>query len=254
MKPLNSYAALFKALYLSICEKAELHSEIPLERILKNPKLIVAINHATPLSWIPAVTFLTTKAVEAGGGDKVTFGVIDRVFFSNPLTKPIAEYITQSDHPRGFNELKGHFESLDRANLVVFPEGARTFFGDLSQIQEFRSPRFIELSIRTQTPILLAVHKGSENWNLPLQLPREWGAFLMPFAPFFGKNILNFGALNIPLRLHKIPRFSMQLHLYMPSLYESDLAENEHERRHQLNEEGEKIRALMQEMWEKLPT
>ena len=253
MRELREYEPLLKALNASICEKTEIHSEIPLEQIMKQPRLVVAFNHATALSWIPAIALLTEKIVEAGGGDRIPLGVVDKFFYSNPITQGIAEYITQSKFPLGFDELLASFQKRDRTDLVIFPEGAQTFFGDPDKIQDFRSPRFLELAIRAQAPILLAVHRGSEAWNMPLQLPQEWGAWLLPFSAFFGKGLMQSGLLNVPFRLKKIPLFSMKLHLYSPALYESDLSENENERRHQLQEEAEKVKALMQEMWEELP-
>jgi hypothetical protein len=249
---LKDYEPLLKAIFLSISESSELRSDPPLDQILKNPKLIVAINHATAISWLPAISFLTAKVVESGGGDRTPIGIVDRFFFSNPLTLPLAEFLTQSKTPRGFDELLKEFGQREQMDLVVFPEGARTFFGDLKQIQTFRSPRFIELSIRAQVPLMLVVHRGSEDWNLNLALPPEWGALLMPFSSFFGKGLLEFGGLNLPFRLQKIKNFKMKTALYSPALYESDLSENPNERRMQLEQEAENVRQLMQEMWESL--
>ncbi|MBX2994355.1 MAG: hypothetical protein KF681_06025 [Bdellovibrionaceae bacterium] len=253
MRTLKDFDPFLKALHQSICESSQLETDLPLEQIMKQPRLMVALNHATPISWVPAISLLAPAAAEAGGDDRIAMGVVDKFFYSNPLTKPVAEYVTQSDRPLGFEELLKHFLGSERRDLVIFPEGARTFFGDLTQIQPFRSPRFIELAIRAQAPILLAVHRGSETWNLELALPREWGAFLMPFSRFFGQGLMEAGSLNLPILLKKIPHFHMKLHLYTPALYESDLSGSEAERRSQLQAEAENIRALMQEMYDSLP-
>lgn len=253
MRRLNEYEPFLKALSQTICEKAELSSDPPLAEILRNPKLIVTLNHATALSWIPAISLLTTQVVEAGGCERLSLGVMDKFLHANPLTRPLAEYITQSREGRSFDELLADVQKRDQVDLVIFPEGARTFFGSLDEIQEFRSSRFLELSIRAQAPLLLAVHRGSEHWNLGVPIPREWGSFLLPFSSFFGEGLLKSGLLNLPFRLQKIPRFAMRLHLYSPTLYESDLAENPAERKAQLQEEGDKVRALMQEIWDGLP-
>ena len=254
MRELREYEPLLKALNASICEKTELLTEISLKQIIKQPRLVVAFNHATAISWVPAIALLTEKIVEAGGGDRIPIGVVDKFFYSNPITQGIAEYITQSKVPLGFDELLESFRNKEKTDLVIFPEGAQTFFGETDKIQDFRSPRFIELAIRAQAPVLLAVHRGSEAWNMPLQLPQEWGTWLLPFSSFFGKKLLQSGLVNLPFRLRKIPRFSMRLHLYSPALFESDLAENETERRHQLQEEADRVKALMQELWEDLPS
>lgn len=253
MRTLKDYQPFLQALQASICETSQLQSDIPLEQILRQPRLMVALNHATPISWIPAISLLAPAAAEAGGGDRIPMGVVDKFFYSNPVTKPLAEYVTQSPEPLGFEALLAHFQEQERRDLVIFPEGARTFFGDLTQVQPFRSPRFIELAIRAQAPILLAVHRGSETWNLELALPREWGAFLMPLSRFFGQGLMEAGSLNLPFLLRKIPHFHMTLKLYTPALYESDLSGSETERRSQLLAEAENIRGLMQEMFDSLP-
>lgn len=253
MRLLKDYEPLLRALFLSIVEEASFRSELPLDECLRNPKLIVALNHATAVSWLPAISFLTMKAVEHGGGERLSVGVMDKFLFSNPLTLPLAEYITQSKTHRGFDELLTEMKDREQMDLVLFPEGARVFFGSIAEIQPFRSPRFIELSVRAQAPLLLAVHRGSEEWNMNLALPQEWGSLLLPFSRFFGEGLLSHGALNLPFRLRKIPRFSMATKLYTPALYESDLSGNPSERRNQLEEEAGRVREIMQEMWDSLP-
>jgi hypothetical protein len=94
MRHLGEYEPFLRAIFKSICEKSEFRSDQPLEEIFKNPKLIVTLNHATSISWVPSISFLTMKAVQAGGADRLAIGVMDKFLFSNPLTLPIAEYIT----------------------------------------------------------------------------------------------------------------------------------------------------------------
>jgi hypothetical protein len=253
MRNLQDYEPFLRALHSSISQDSQIETQIPLNQMMQMPRLMVVLNHATPLSWIPAISLLAPEAASNGGGDRIPMGVVDKFFYSTPLTKPIAEYVTQSKEPLGFEELLAHFQAEERRDLVIFPEGARTFFGDLTQIQAFRSPRFVELAIRAQAPILLAIHRGSETWNLDLPLPREWGALLMPFSRFFGQGLLEAGALNLPILLKKIPHFRMKLHLYTPDLQAQQLSENEPERRLQLETEAQKIRSLMQAMYDSLP-
>lgn len=253
MRTLQDFEPFLRALHTSISQDSQIETEVPLAQMMKLPRLMVVLNHATPLSWIPAISLLAPEAARQGGGDRTPMGVVDKFFYSNPLTQPIAEYMTQSKEPLGFEELLTHFQVEERRDLVIFPEGARTFFGDLTQIQPFRSPRFVELAIRTQAPILLAIHRGSETWNLDVPLPREWGALLMPFSRFFGQGLLEAGALNLPILLKKIPHFRMKLHLYKPQLQADQLSSDEAERRSQLEAEAQSIRKIMQEMYDSLP-
>lgn len=132
--------------------------------MVKHPRTIVILNHATPLSWIPAISFLTQKVVAAGGGDRKPLGVADKWLFSNPFTKPLAEYLTQSDRHLSFEKL------------------------------------------------------------------------------------MNSEALNLPLFMHKIPRFGMSCELYWPTLKAEELATDWTERKEQLDIEGEKIRQRMSEL------
>ncbi|MFN7729575.1 MAG: hypothetical protein ACK5P7_10505 [Bdellovibrio sp.] len=253
MRTLQDYEPFLRALHNSISQDSQIETETPLAQIMQFPRLMVILNHATALSWIPAISLLAPEAASKGGGDRTPMGVVDKFFYSTPLTQFIAEYVTQSKEPLGFEQLLTHFQAEKRRDLVIFPEGARTFFGDLTQIQPFRSPRFVELAIRTQAPILLAIHRGSETWNLDVSLPREWGALLMPFSRFFGQGLLEAGALNLPVRLKKIPHFRMKLELYKPALNAEQLSDDETQRRLQLASEAQKIRSRMQAMYDSLP-
>jgi len=248
LRTLGDYNPVLKALFDSIVEKSLFQSEMPLEELLRNPKLLVIMNHSTPLSWIPSVSFLCNQVVAAGGAHRKPRGIADRWFYTNPLTTLLAEYLTQSSKPETLDELIRHFSAAQDTDLVIMPEGANTFFGDLSKIQPFRSPKFIEISIRTQAPLLLVVHKGSENWSLPVQVPQFWSLYLSMIAPFFSQQIQSGKHLNFPFPVQKIQDFRMSVRLYNPKLYESDLSAHPLERKSQLEAEAEQIREIMQEM------
>lgn len=252
MKKLGEYQAFLSALLRSMVEDFQFKSEEPLEQVLKTPRLVVVLNHGTPISWIPPICLLTEKACEAGGSDRISKGVVDRFLYSNPLTRPIAEYVTQSSTPQSFDELLTQFQSMERTDLVIFPEGAMTFFGDINQIQPFRSPRFIEIAIRTGAPLLVCVHRGTENWNLRLPLPLELVQTVAMFSRFFGDRLREDSQINLPLRLSKVPCLRMHTKLYVPRLYASDLAGHPEERRAQIQTEADDLRALMQEMYDDL--
>lgn len=248
MRQLSDYVEFLRALKSSVVEKVDFQSDPDLIDILRNPRLLIVPNHATPLSWIPFMCVLADEAVKNGGGDRIPRGVADRWFYSNPLTKLLAEYLTQSEKPQNFEELVSSFRESDRSDLVIFPEGANSFFGSVHEVGLFRSHKFIEISIRCQAPILLVAHRGSENWSLPLQFPKEWGNYLLPFSKFFGNAVLQGTSLNIPIIPHKLPKFAMACRLYVPELYESDLSQNEDEKKEQLRNESDKVRDLMNEM------
>lgn len=252
MRTLHDYKPWLDAILKSVADKCELTSDLPLEDIVRNPRLIAILNHSTPLSWIPAICLLATEVCAHGGGDRIPRGIVDKWFYSNPATRWVAEYVTQSSTPQSFEQILSDFRSAERTDLVIFPEGAYAFFGDPAEISEFRSSKFIELSIRTGSPILIAVHKGSENWSLPLHLPKELSSWIAPYSKFFSRGLLLGKALNLPLPIKKIPHFKMHLKLYSPALYEADLSEDPVQRRSQTEQEAENIRQLMHEMFEAL--
>ena len=245
VRRLSDYNEFLTAVLKSVTENVEFRCSPPLSEIIKNPRLVVILNHATPLSWIPAIGLLTSEFVKAGGGDRKPLGIADKWLFSNPLTRPLAQYLTQCDRHLNFEELIEKFHSEDHADLALMPEGANTFFGDNFQIQKFRSPKFIEIAVRSEAPLLIVVHKGTENWSLPLQLPVEWAQYVLPFSQFFGQRLQNAEPINIPLIPHKIPRFAMACELYRPDLKIADLNQDPVARMVQLGEEAEKIRAVM---------
>lgn len=251
-KTVKDYSDFMQALLPSLAESTVFTAEPALSDILRNPRMVVVINHATPLSWIPAMALLATEYAKAGGGDRVPRGIADKWFYSNPLTKILAEYITQSPEPQNFDQVVETFIHSEKTDLVIMPEGANTFFGRVDKVQEFRSPRFVEIAIKAKAPILIVAHKGSESWSLPLELPKSIGAAILPFSKFFGEKLMGAEGFNLPLIPHKMVKFSMTCRLYAPALYESDLSENPIERKSQLASEAEQIRLLMSDMQESL--
>ncbi len=245
---LSDYSEFLLALHQSIIEQTEFSSAPALTEIMKETRMVVAINHATPLSWLPAMSTLALEAIQAGGGDRTPMGVVDRWFYKNPLTQFLAEYLSQSHHPQSFDELLSNFTQTERADLIVFPEGANTFFGDVHEVQEFRSSRFAEMAIRAHCPILIVSHAGSEGWSFPLQIPPEWIAYVMPFSKFFGEGLTKARAINFPWIPRKISKFQMKCKLYWPSLKEADLSADRETCRQQVQAEAEKARQIMQDL------
>jgi hypothetical protein len=149
---------------------------------------------------------------------------MDRFFYSLPGLKDVAKFITQSDRPLRFEELVQHFEELGTADLVVFPEGSNCFFGDPMSLQPFRSDRFVEISMRTNTPILLCVHRGSERWglNVPLteNLTTKISELPLPsfVQRFLGNRLKENGGLTVPLPPTPMAQFSMYTKVFYPEV------------------------------------
>ena len=214
----------------------------------EHPRLIAVLSHSTPLSWVPAACLLGHYACLAGGAERTPLGIMDRFFFRIPLIRYIAEYVTQSSKPMSFDELKESFQTMSHADAIVFPEGSNCFFGSPDVIQPFRSPRFVELSIRTNTPILLAVHHGSENWAAALKFSEQAMTVTKYMPDFLAKRINKSGIFALPLPPRKIPYFRMLCELYEPKLKLTDLKEDSSELKLQIELESEQIRQRMAEL------
>lgn len=219
-------------------------------------RLIVAINHGTPLSWLPAVSLLATNACARGGEKRVPLGVMDRAFFHIPFVRELARLLTQTDRPFTFEELAQRFSERGDIDLVVFPEGSNCFFGRPEEIQEFRSPKFVELAIRTESPILVCVHYGSEKWARTIRVPGELVDHLKVLPQFIfdflEKRIRQTGLLALPMPPLPMEKFVMRAELYHPKLGYQDLSNDPVERKSQIRQEAERVRAKMREMLERL--
>ncbi len=200
-----------------------------------HPNLVLAISHATPLSWVPIPFALAIAACAAGQGDRVPFGVVDRFFFKFKPLRPVGRFLTQADGHQSFDGLLARLQGAPGHDLVIFPEGANTFFGGTDGIRPFRSPRFVELAIRAGVPVLLVVHRGTEAWSRGLPMPRallgRWGAA---------------GArLNLPRVPRKIERLVVAVDCYQPTLSAADLSPDPATRRGQVQAEADAVHARM---------
>jgi hypothetical protein len=237
-----------KALTESFAEETSFECDPSLEEIFRNPRLVTVVSHAAPLSWIPVMGFLGVQYNNHGGADRIPTAVADRWFYSNPFTQKIASFITQSDKPRSFDELVSDFIKQEKQDIVLMPEGANAFFGKVEEIREFRSAKFIELAVRAQAPLLVVVHKGSEGWSTQIPVPAMIGNLIAPYAKFFGQKLKEEQSINLLLPPRKMKKFSMKCGLYIPKLYESDLAGSEFERRSQLEQEAAQVRNYMSDL------
>lgn len=245
LRKLSDYETVTSKILSWVARDTRFKARPSLDRIFsEHPRLVVVFSHSSPLSWIPAPCLLTAHAVARGGGARRPIAVMDRFFYSVPILKQIATYISQSSKPLSFPELVHHFENLRTADLVVFPEGSNCFFGDPSELQPFRSLRFIEIAVRTKTPMLICVHRGSEEWGRTVALP-EAILSLASKGRFFGR-LLESGRVTIPLLLKPVPHFQMLCELYEPSL--QILPDDPEMARAALQAECEKIQAKMKAM------
>lgn len=257
MRTLASYEPITSMVLHWITKETKFRCRPKLGEILQeNKRLVVAISHSSPLSWLPAVCLLNAHVCARGGGQRRPLGVMDRAFFHIPGIDKIAQLLTQTERPLAAHELIEHFELFENMDLVVFPEGSNCFFGRPDELQDFRSPKFVEIAVRVGAPILICVHRGSEPWatTVPIEEPIvDRLGFLPKFATdFLEERLRKKGQLAIPLWPKKIEKFSMLCELYRPELNAEDLSQDKMERREQLRQESDKIHARMQELLNEL--
>lgn len=214
--------------------------------------LIFVANHSTPLSWLPTICLLGTETARNGGENRTPIGVMDKFFFEWPVFKPLSEFLTQSAVLWSFDEILDRLNNSENLDLMLFPEGSNCFFGEPSEIQNFRSPRFIELSIMTQTPVVIVVHEGSENWATALDVGEKLVPLTQYFPNYVQKKIDETGILTMPLIPFTIEAFKMTCAIYRPTMTKDDLSDDLPTRKQQVREEAEKVREFMQKMQVKL--
>lgn len=253
VRPLQFFEPILSPILQRIVKHSRFRARPGLAEILAaHPRLVVVFNHSSPLSWLPAVSLLTAHACAKGGGQRRPMGVMDRFFFSVPGLRAIAHQLTQSDHPLGFHELIAKFKSLQGTDIVIFPEGSNCFFGHPDELQPFRSPRFVELAVRSETPILICAHRGSESWGQAVPIPTSWLAKLdlLPtvVADFLGARLRKTGLLTIPLLPRALEHFDMLVEIYEPKLKLSDLADEPEASDAQIRVEADRVRGRLEEL------
>jgi hypothetical protein len=253
MRKLADYEPVISQVMRLCAKETRFECEPPLAEVLAEyPQLMVAMMHATPLSWLPSISLLALETASRGGRQRSPMGVMDNFFFHLPGLREVARYLSQSDKPLSYHELSARFRDAGDIDLVLFPEGSNCFFGPPDEIQEFRSPKFVELAIETETPLLLGVHTGSENWAKTLPIPQLWidKLDLLPaFASsFLEKRLRQSGLLTLPVLPLPMERFTMKCELYKPTLTKVQLATDLDERRSQIRAEALLVRDRMRAM------
>lgn len=253
MKKLADYESVLRQVRRLIAETTVFHSEPPLGEIFsRHSRVIVALSHGAPLGWLPSIAVLGLEALASGGEARRPLGVMDNFFFHVPMVRDLAHWITQAERPLSYQDISERFRREEGCDLVLFPEGSNCFFGPPEEIQDFRSPRFIELALETRAPILIGVHCGSENWSMTLPVPEAVVSkiSLLPevVASFLEKRLRQTGLFTLPLLPRPMDQFRLRCELYEPQLAYEELSLDPEERRAQLRSEGEVVRRRMSEM------
>ena len=249
MRSLGDYqraTTLLKHFYISDV-KISNHSDHLGEILEQHPQLIIVMNHGPMMGAIAGLIGLADTFQQRGGASRVPFGITWRNFYRLPISKQVLTFLTQLDHGVSFDEAMSLIQSKQFSDCVIMPEGALCNFGNGVKIVDFLSPRFIELAIRNQIPILLFVHQGSEDWAWPLSIDSR----LLPLFRWLPKHMADTlkhtKTLSIPkLFKRKLDTLRVSFTLYTPRLTLNQLSSDKFERQQQLSGEAEQVKLGMQ--------
>jgi len=257
MKTIDQYnlpTAILKSLYLEkiiVSEKSQDLSSI----LEKHPKLVVALNHGPMAGALAGLVGVANMFQKSGGSTRIPFGITWRTFYNIPVAKQVLSYLTQVDKGLGFDEANQLLSDTKFTDCFIMPEGELCNFGNGLDVQPFLSPRFVELAIRNQAPVLIVTHQGSEKWAWPLSIKNKYKP-LLGWLPKNMKDSFNeSGILSVPKPYRrKLKELHMSFYLYHPHLKETELEADMGKRLIQLETESKKVRLQMQKMVSQLST
>jgi len=213
-----------------------------------HPKLVVAMNHGPMAAPIYVNLALSSLLTEHDISNRRYIAIIWKYFYKVPIYRQMAQFITQVKDPVSFDEFVDMFESPAVDDFYVMPEGENCCYGNGVDIEPFLSAKFIEIALRANTPILLAVHHGTHLLARPITIS-ESVEKLFRWAPEKTyKRLQESKCISLPRIKIRLPQLQFIFKVYNPTLTLSELSPDDSSRKKQLNAEGDKIRMLMQEM------
>lgn len=250
MKNIKDYTLLSGILTRNLTRKIVFKANpCEMQTILKaHPKLLVAMNHGPMLGPLAAIIALHTLYMNSGGENRKPLAIMWRLFYRIPVWKYVIQYLTQVDHGMGFDECIVKMKNEDFTDLLVMPEGENCNFGNGVDIEPFLSPRFIELALQLDIPILILVHHGSEQWAKTITIPKGLDPLFRALPKKDFARIEQTRRLSLPSRTSQIDELRVTYSLYHPTIRLEDLPDKREERRAVLAEEAEKVRTVMREM------
>jgi hypothetical protein len=221
----------------------------------ENKKLVIAVNHGPTLGPLAVWAAVSASFSHVGEDERIPLAVVWKKFYDMPIMKNFARFITQIDQAV---PLKGYADLLKDGpfnDFWVAPEGDNCNFGNGFDIQPFVSDGFIEIAIRAEAPILLAVHQGTEDWslNVPMNQKAQNIVKRLPLPQRYFQRLEETGNLSISNLLKgRLDNCKIAFKLYEPRLTLEDLSDDKATRKAQLAEEANVIREMMQALVEEM--
>ncbi|MEN3040437.1 MAG: hypothetical protein ABDH66_02715 [Bacteroidia bacterium] len=223
------------------------------QTLQNNPKIVHVISHAGTLGWIPAILGLLRIALLEGGAQRTALGIFHRGLYRIAVSRWILRTVFQSTEPPTFAKVVQAFREGPISDVALFPEGDNCILGDVYEIRPFRSPKFVELALAANAPILITVHRGAEEWGKDFYIPSWMLKWVKLIEPSYVRPLLKNPVLNLPIRITRIPKFSLNSTLYFPKISYDQLSTRPRERWFQLHEEAERIKAIMKALLQEMP-
>lgn len=213
----------------------------------EHPRLLVVLNHGPALGPLPALTALGQAFLDAGGGERVPFGITWRGFYRLPLLNRLAGRLTQATGELGVDEAVARLREGPWTDCCLMPEGDLANLGNGLDVQPFRSSRFVELSVRAGVPMLLVAHQGTEALGRSVEVPDGLLGLRRWLPEHLRQPLARHRQLSVPWLLNgRIKHLRMICELYQPELTEADLEGQSGPVR--LSREAQQVRSRLQRL------
>lgn len=249
LKTIEYYDPACRMLAPLLFKKIDVRCEPPLAEVLaQEPKILWIATHGPTLGALAFGVSLTRLVNQAGGRHRMPLGITSRDLYQLPLLSDAAAYLTQMDEPMNTDEVVECLQRTPITDLAIMPEGDNCAFGDGLEIQPFRSPRFVEIAIRANVPMMLFAHRGTENWGRTTKISQPVIGLFKNLSSYLHSQLQEHGQMSLPKFPRQLKVFHVGMELYRPALQVEDLATDKETRTAQLWVEADAIKARMQAM------
>lgn len=226
---------------------SQLSSEALSQLVKNNWRTIHIFYHGHMWSWIIFHAIIVRDLIEAGGGNRVPFGIFHKFLANGPFLKKVLRKFANVEPIYGFAHLKEILSSGPYTDVGIYPEGHNAFFSDGKTVQKFVSDRFVELAIETDFKICIHVFSGARFHYFPIML-NSVTKKVYQMLPLFEEKLLSTQEeLKIPI-LRKIPLVRSKSEVFIVNLKKEELSNTPAIRKKQIHEEANRVRERMQQM------
>jgi len=223
------------------------------EQFASDQRALIVANHGPivgPLVWVSA---LFPRIVDLGFGHFTYSAIAHPIIRNIPIFSRIVGYESKDGRRLRIDDYVELLEQGRLNILSVAPEGEYSMYGNGVDIQPFRSPRSLEIALRSGCRIVLLIGKGFERWQRNVSIVAPWRKELVKRMAlqirFLDK--LDDGALeaatqlSISTMIGRIPDFYVASELYDPTLTKEELSPDRATRDEQLRVEADRVRGEM---------